>query len=199
MHFCRFQRIGEGRNPASAPGLSLSRHHAEARRHAYASIAAMWPSEHRCTRRSPHVRLSKWPVNLAARHLIHAAVRSESRQAPPKKLTLTLAERLERRGLQTWGAEKTPINSPEKPHLCTRNTPAPCMKKAPRKTSPLRSAQKLSNDFIDLSDRYSPRHGHALPYILTFNSFSVKFDVSGRNPKGPEKSHLKIFAATKSE
>ena len=73
------------------------------------------------------------------------------------------------------------------------------MKKTPRKTSPLRSAQKLSNDFIDLSDRYSPSHGHALPYVLTFNSFSVKFDVSGRSPKGPEKPHLKIFAATKSE
>ena len=73
------------------------------------------------------------------------------------------------------------------------------MKKTPRKTSPLRSAQKLSNDFIDLWDRHSPSERYALPYILTFSSFSVKFDVSGRNPKGPEKPHLKIFAVTKSE
>ena len=159
----------------------------------------MWPSPRRRTRQSPRVQLSKWPPNQAARHLIHARVRSESRQPPPKKLTLTLAERLERRGLQTWGTEKTPINSPEKPHLRARNSPVQLLEKRPRKTSPLRSAQKLFNDFIDLLGRHSPGDGSSLPYILTFNSFSVKSDVSGHCPMGPEKPHLRISIAAKLE
>ncbi|WP_211611691.1 hypothetical protein [Paraburkholderia haematera] len=72
---------------------------------------------------------------------------------PPKKLTFALVERSERRGLQTWRSEKTPINTPEKPHHCIEEGPARVMEKLPRKTSPLRSAQKLFNDFIGLQQR----------------------------------------------
>lgn len=73
------------------------------------------------------------------------------------------------------------------------------MEKRPRKTSPLRAAQKLSNGFIGLENPREARHEYEPPYILTLNSFPVKFDVSGHKPKAPEKPHLSNSADSKSE
>jgi hypothetical protein len=137
--------------------------------------------------------------NPADRHLIHASVRSESRQTLPKKLTLMPAERSERRGLQTWRHEKTPINTPEKPHRWVRKGLGQCTKKRPRKTSPLRVAQKLSNSFIGLENLREPGYAYKPPYILTLTSFPMNLDVSGCRPKAPEKPHLKNSAAARSE
>jgi hypothetical protein len=114
-HFSGEGRGREGPGKRAGPVWPSGRC-SEARRNTQPSIAAAWPSPRRYARQWRHLHLSKWLQTWQTDTLAHASVRSESGQGPPKKLTLTSAERSERRGLQTRGSEKAPINTPENPH-----------------------------------------------------------------------------------
>jgi hypothetical protein len=110
-------------------------------------------------------------VIAPARQCLLAATDLQPSQRPLKKLTFTVTDDLERRGLPRRCPFYLVKNSPEKPHLCMSQQAMTALTTTSRKTSPLHKAREYFINFNELDTDCSQRRVVRSRFLSPLNVF----------------------------